>query len=170
MHPVWFDVNLFLPFLKEYDIAGYFRSRIILKCSIWKSYGTDKLCPLCQILSDGRITLIQCSLRGNKCHNSSRSYLVKCLCQEIVMNTEVVLVILRVIYLIISKGYISNCHIKEVIRILCLLKSTHFYMGFLIKLSCNSSRNIIQLHTVQICSLHWCGKTSEEVTDTHTRL
>ena len=170
MHPVRFNINLFVPFLKENNITGYFRSCIILKCSIRKSYGADKFSPLCQILSDGSITLIKRSLCGNKCHNATRSYLVKCLCQEIVMNTEVVLVILWVIYLIVPKGYISNCHIKEVIRILCLLKSTHFYMGFLIKLSCNSSRYIIKLHTIQICSLHWCGQTSEEVTDTHTRL
>ena len=132
MHPVRLNFHLSLTFLQEQDITGYFCSCIILKCSIWKSNCSNKLGSFSKIFSNCRITFIKCTLCCYKCNNTSRSYLIKCLCKEIIMNTEIILIILCVIYLIISKWYISYCYIKEIIWILCLFKSTNSNIRFLI--------------------------------------
>ena len=46
-------------------------------------------------------------------------------------------------------------------------KSCDADIGILIKLLCNSSRNAVKLHPIQLTSLHRCRHTSKEVTDTH---
>ena len=167
VYPVRFNINLSLPLLQKQDICCHFGSCIIFKCSIRKSYCSHKLCPFSQILSDSRICLIKCSLCGDYCNHASRSYLVKCFCKEIIVNTEVILVVLRIKYLIISKWHISDNHIKEVIRICGILKSCDTDIGILIKLLCNSSRNAVKLHSIQLCFMHCFRHTSKKVTDTH---
>ena len=147
VYPVRLNINLSLPFLQKQDICCHFGSCIIFKCSIRKSYRSHKLCSFSQILSDSRICLIKCSLCGNHRNHASRSYLIK--------------------YLIIPKWHISDNHIKEVIRICGILKSCDTDIGILIKLLCNSSRNAVKLHPIQLTSLHRCRHTPKEVTDTH---
>ena len=139
VYPVRLNINLSLPLLQKQDICCHFSSCIILKCSIWKSDCTHKLCSLCQILSYGRICFIKRSLCGNYSNHASRSYLIKCFCQKIIVDTEVILVVLWIKYLVITKWHISDNHIKEVIRICGILKSCDTDIGILIKLLCNSS-------------------------------
>ena len=93
------------------------------------------ICNFRTNLSYGRICLIKRSLCGDYCNHASRSYLVKCFCKEIIVDTEVILVVLRIKNLIITKWHISNNHIKEVIRICGILKSCDTDIGILIKLS-----------------------------------
>ena len=139
VYPVRFNINLSLPLLQKQDICCHFGSCIVFKCSIRKSYCSHKLCSFSQILSDSRICLIKCSLCGDYCNHASRSYLIKCFCQKIIVDTEVILVVLWIKYLIITKWHISDNHIKEVIRICGILKSCDTDIGILIKLLCNSS-------------------------------
>ena len=167
VYPVRLNINLSLPFLQKQDICCHFGSCIIFKCSIRKSYCSHKLCSFSQILSDSRICLIKCSLCGNHRNHASQSYLIKCFCQKIIVDTEVILVVLRIKNLIITKWHISDNYIKEVIRICCILKSCDTDIGILIKLLCNSSRNAVKLHPIQLTSLHRCRHTPKEVTDTH---
>ena len=170
MYPVRLYINLSLPFLQKQDIRCHFCSCIILKCSIRKSDRSHKLCSLSQILSDSRIAFIQCSLCGNHCNHTARSYLIECLCKKIIVNTEVVLIVLWIKYLIISKRHISYNNIKEVIRICGVFKARNADVGILVKLFCNPSRYAVQFHPIQFTLLHWCWHTSEEIADTHRRL
>ena len=139
VYPVRLNINLSLPLLQKQDICCHFGSCIVFKCSIRKSYRSHKLCPFSHILSDSRICFIKGSLCGNYSNHSSRSYLVKCFCQKIIVDTEVILVVLWIKNLIITKWHISDNHIKEVIRISGILKSCDADIGILIKLLCNSS-------------------------------
>lgn len=107
------SISIFALSSAKQDICCHFGSCIIFKCSIRKSYCSHKLCPFSQILSDSRICLIKCSLCGDYCNHASRSYLVKCFCKEIIVDTEVILVVLRIKYLIIPKWHISDNHIKK---------------------------------------------------------
>ena len=59
--------------------------------------------------------------------------------QKIIVNTEVILVVLWIEYLIISKWHISHNNIKKVIRICGVFKSRNTDIGILVKLFCNPS-------------------------------
>lgn len=45
------------------------------------------------------------------------------------MNKEIVLFILPVIYFIGSERYVSDYHVKKVIRVICFLKSFNLDIG-----------------------------------------
>ena len=86
------------------------------------------------------------------------------------MDTEVVLVILRVKHLIVTEWHITHHNIKEVIREIGLFKACNTDVGILVKLFCNSARNTVKLYTIQTASLHRCRHTAKEVSHTHGRL
>ena len=62
---------------------------------------------------------------------------------------QIIAVILPVIHFISSKWHISDCHIEEIIRIICLLKTFNLDIGIWVKQFCNSTADTVQFHTIE---------------------
>ena len=123
MHPVRLNIHNPVTLLEKQNIRSDFRSGILLKCGIRQSDCSQKLRPLCQIFSDFRTFLIHRSLACDKGNHATGTDFIQCLCKEIIMDQEVILIILLICHLILSEWHITHCHIKKVIRIVCLFKS-----------------------------------------------
>ena len=149
VYPVRFHCYFPLPLLKEKDIACDSGSGTALKYGFRKSDRTYKLCPLCKVFSYHRVLLIKGALCGYHRHDAARSRLVYRFCNKIIMYFEVQLIILRIIYLIITKGYVSYDHIKEVVGIGCLFKAFYLYLRTGIKQLCYPSADTVKLHSVK---------------------
>ena len=170
MYPVRLDVDLSLPLLKKQDIRCDFRSGVVLKCCIGQSDRSHKFCPFCQIFTDRRVALIKCSLCGNDCDHSARSYLIKCFREKIIMDQEIVFLILGVKYLIITKWHVSDHDIKEIVRVCSVLKPGNADRCILVKLLGYPTGNAVQFHAIQPVVLHRRRHASKKVADSHGRL
>ena len=65
------------------------------------------------------------------------------------MNHEIEAIILTVIDLVCTKWHISDCHVKEIIGIICLLKTFDLNIGIRIEQLCNSAADAVQFHTIK---------------------
>ena len=70
------------------------------------------------------------------------------------MDQEIVFIILLICHLILTKRNISDCHIKEIIRIIGLFKAFDLHICLRIKLFCNPSGNAVKLHSIQSAFFH----------------
>ena len=80
------------------------------------------------------------------------------------------LIVGSVSHLVLTKRHVPNCHIKEIIGIVCLFKACDLHIGIRVKLPCDSSGNSVQLHTIKPALLHILRQHTEKVADTHCRL
>ena len=86
------------------------------------------------------------------------------------MDQKVMFIIFLICHLILTKGYITNSSIKEIIRKCCFFISIHRDIRFGIQLSGNPSCQIIQLNTIQMTLPHRLRQHTKEVADSHRRL
>ena len=80
-----FSNRLAFTLLQEDDVSCDRCSCVILKCTVlaaWQTDSTDKVGFIRKHLSCRFITLIKCSCRGNKCHDSAVFQLVESFCKE----------------------------------------------------------------------------------------
>ena len=125
MHPVRFNVRHPVPLLQEQNITGDFRTGIAFECIVGQSDGTDQISPLCKVLPHGGIFFVHGAFGGDECHDAAGSDLIQGLSEEIIMDQPMVLVIPLVQHLEVTKGNISDCHIKEAVGHLYLFKAGH---------------------------------------------
>ena len=123
MHPVRFDIHQPVTLLEKKNVGRYFCSGILLKGCIGKSHRSHKLRPLREVLSHLWRLLIHRPLACNKCYDTARSYLIKRLCKEIIVDLETQFVVCSVRHLVITKWYVTDRHIKEVILKIGLFKT-----------------------------------------------
>ena len=86
------------------------------------------------------------------------------------MNGKVQPVIAFIRYMELSKGDIADGNIKKVIREGGFLIALHRDTAFLIKLSGDAAREIIQLHAVELAAAHAFRQHTEKIADTAGRL
>ena len=65
------------------------------------------------------------------------------------MDHEIVAIILTVIDLVCTKWHISDRYVKEIIGIICLLKTFDLDIGIWIEQLCNSAADAVQFHTIE---------------------
>ena len=65
------------------------------------------------------------------------------------MNHKIVAVILSVIDLICTEWHISDCHVKEIIGIIRLLKAFDLDIGIWIEKLSNSATDAVQFHSIE---------------------
>ena len=70
----------------------------------------------------------------------------------------------------IPERHIADYSVKEAVGNICFLKRLRRYRGFLIKLLCDTRRNLINLHAVDFAVLHRLGQHTDKVADTAGRL
>ena len=167
MDPVRFFLNKSVSFFEYKDIRSYLGSRISLECSIRKSHSAKKFSPFSKKLTNRLIYFIHSSFGCYKCNYSTRTYLIKCFSKEVIMDKKIMLIIFFILNLILSKRYISDCNIKEIIRICGLFKSFNLNICLRIKLSCNTSTDTIKFHSIKSALLHTLREHTEKITNTH---
>ena len=94
--------------------------------------------------------------------------IVFCFTHTVIVYKEVFLVVPLVRYSVAAEGNVSYCQVKEVVGKIGLFKAFYLNIGFWIKLLCNSARNAVKLHSVQLAVPHFFGHTAEKVSDAHS--
>ena len=135
--------------LQKYNIRYCFRSRRRLKGRIRQADCSEKVRAGGDIPSDGRVLLIQRPLARNKGNDTSGAHLVKRFGEKEVMNEKVVPVIPLILHLELSERDISDCDIKETVRVCGVFKSRNRDILPLIQLLCDTTGNAVKLHTVK---------------------
>ena len=170
MHPVRLDILQTVALLEEQDIRRDFRTGILFKGIIRKAHCSDQIRTLCKVLSGAAVLLIHCAAGGYKSDHTAGPHLIQALCQEIVMDQEVILIIGRICHTVFTKGYITYGKVEEVIRKRCFLKAADTDTGSRIQLFCDTAADIIFLHAIQPAFIHSLRQHTEEVADAHGRL
>ena len=70
----------------------------------------------------------------------------------------------------IPKRHIAHDSVKEAVGDICFLKRLRCNRGFLIKLLCDSGRNLVNLHAVHFRFLHGLRQHTNEVSNSAGRL
>ena len=170
MHPVRLRINNAVTFLEEKNVRCDFRPRICFKCCIWQSYCSKKICSLGIILTDRFVFFIHRPFTCNNCNYTTGTYFINRFGNKIIVNQKILLIVSLICNFVLSKRDISNRHIKEVVRILCLFKTGNSNAGIRVQLFRNSTADIIQLHTIQTTFSHSFRQHTKEIADTHRRL
>ena len=156
--------------LQKDDVAGHFRSGVLLEGVIRQSDGPNEVGALGQIFADGGVFLIQSALAGDERHDTTRAHLVQRFAKEIVVDQPVVLVVPLIQHLEIPKGDVAHGHIKKAVGHLYGFKAVYGNAGVLVKLPRNPPGNGIQLHAVGFAARHICGEQAEEIAGAAGRL
>ena len=151
--------------LKKDNIRDCFRSCRRLKGRIRQADCSEKVRAGGDIPSDGRVLLIQCSFACNKGNDTSGAHLVKRFGEKEIMNEEVVPVIPLILHLELSERDISDCNIKETVRVCGIFKSRDRNILPLIQLLCNTTGDAVKLHTVKTGFTHALRHKSHKVSD-----
>lgn len=142
---------------------------LLLKVLFGRRIGSQKVGSLCDIPANRRVGLIHSAFARHKRHHSAWSQLIKAFGEEIVVNEEVVLVVPLVENLKIPERHIAYNSIKEAVGNVYFLKSTSRNRGLLIKLLCDTGRDGVKLHTVNLSVFHRLRKHTDEIADTAGR-
>ena len=79
------------------------------------------------------------------------------------------LVITFVGYSVVSERHVSDCRVKKVVGEVRFFKSLHADVCLWVELLCDTSRNAVKLHSVELAVLHFFGNTAEEISYAHRR-
>lgn len=71
---------------------------------------------------------------------------------------------------ILTKGYVPNRYIEEIVLEICSLKPTDLDVCIRIELFCDPAGDTIKLNTVELAVLPFIGEHGEEIPDAHSRL
>ena len=95
--------------------------------------------------------------------------MVKCFCEEVVVNGKTELVISPVIYLILSERDVAHGEVIEVFSVRCF-KARDGNVRLGIKLLGNAPGDAVQLHAVELAALHLLRQQAKKVANAHRRL
>ena len=115
MHPVRLNIYNAVTLLQDENIRNDFRSGVALKGVIRQTDSAEQVGSLCDILSDCGIFLVHRSFARDERHNAARSKFIKGLCEKVVVDQELVLVIPLVGNFEIPKRHITHNGVKEAV-------------------------------------------------------
>ena len=81
------------------------------------------------------------------------------------MYQEIIFIILPVRHFILTERHISHRHVKKVIGIIGILKTSDFNVRMRVKLFCDAPGNPVQLRPVQPASLHFLRQTAIKISN-----
>ena len=70
----------------------------------------------------------------------------------------------------VAERHIANHSVKEAVGNIGFFKRLRRYRGFLIKLLCNTRRDLINLNAINLAVLHRLGQHTDKVADSAGRL
>ncbi|CDB29334.1 unknown [Firmicutes bacterium CAG:137] len=170
MHPIRLNVRHAVTLLQKEDVAGNFRTGVVLKRIVRQTDSPDQIGPLGQILADGGVFLIHRAFTGDKSNNAARPDLIQRLSEEIIVDQPVIFVVLPVRHLEVAEGDVADGHIEEAVRHLHPFKARHGDTAVLIELSRDPSADAVNLHAVNLALRHAVWQHPDEVTHAAGRL
>ena len=135
-----FSNRLAFTLLQEDDVSCDRCSCVILKCTVlaaWQTDSTDKVGFIRKHLSCRFITLIKCSCRGNKCHDSAVFQLVESFCKEEIVQFRCIVDSITETKL--TERNIAHSHIKAAVLKTVLLKALNSNIRIRIECLSNSA-------------------------------
>ena len=164
-------IDRIFSFPKKQNIRYDFGICRFLERRIRKSYCADKLRSVRDVLSDGRIEFIQSPFACDNRHKSVRFYLVDAFGDEIVVNQEMMLVVIRIEYAVTAERHVRYHKVKGIVLKTGFFKTLDLYFCLRIQFCSDSARNTVEFHTVQMRSVRdFLRHKSEKITRSHCRL
>ena len=156
--------------MQKQNVGGHFRTSIALKRGIGQAYCADQVTPRCEILAHVLGFLIHRAGGSDERHNAADTQFIYRLGKEVIVNLEVQLIIPAVADLILSKRYIADGKVKEVVRQVGFFIPCNLDFCFLVKLLRDTAGQAIQLHAIQlgIVGIELAVPMPEERTNAHT--
>lgn len=114
--PVRLRHDLALPLLQEYDVACDIGSCAVPERRIGEADCARAAPPVPQGTSLPQGRLVKRSLACDERHNAARSDLIQRLCEKVIMDTEIVLCVLRFIELVVPERHVAHSNIEKVYR------------------------------------------------------
>ena len=169
MYPIGFKLGRSVSLLQEDDVGHDRCSCVCLESIVRQTDSTEQVCSLSDIPTDFGGLLIHRVAGGYKRNHAAGSNLVESLSKEIIVDGKAELIISTVIHLVLTERHIADCKVIEVFAV-GGLKSCNGNICLWVKLFCDSPRDAVQLHAVELTVLHRFGQKPKEVADTHRRL
>ena len=166
MHPIWVDLNSAVTLLEEDDVRHDVGARICFESIVGKSDSAKEFCTLGDVSANLRGLLIHRIARGDKGNHATRTDLIQCLCEKVIVNRKTQLIISWIVYLVVSKGDIADGKVEEVTPVRGL-KTGNSDVCMRIELLRNPACDAVQLHTIQVTGRHTLRQHAEEIAHTH---
>ena len=116
LYPIQLYIHNAVTLLQNENVRHDLCSGIALEGVIRQTDSADEISSLGNILADSGVFLVHRAFACDQCHHAARTELVQGLCEEIIVNQKVVLVVPLVCHLEISKRHIADDTIKKAVR------------------------------------------------------
>ena len=163
MYPLRLYIYHAVPFLQEQNIRYDFRTSRSLERIVGQTDRAQQFCPLCNVLPYIGSAFVHGKTGGHKGDDAARTNLVQRFGNEVFMDGQVQTVISFVRHFELTKRYIADRCIKEVIWEDGFLIPLHRDTAALIELSGNAAGKIVQLHAVQPAVCHILRQHTEKI-------
>ena len=114
LRPLWCNVQRTVPLLEKDDVRYNLGTGILFERVIRQTDRSQQLGTLGKIAAHGGILGVHGIAGGYKSYHTTRTHLVECFGEKVVVNTEIQLVVGFVIDLILTERYIADGKVKEV--------------------------------------------------------
>ena len=149
MHPARHLHRQSLTLLEEKNICSGLRSCIFLKCVIRQTHSTKQIAAFGKVTPCLIVHLVHCELACYDSHNTAGLDLIYAFYGKVIVYLKAEFVISLVRHLIISKRNITDNNIERVVIKSGLFKSGYLNTIFGVQKLCYSTRNAVQLHSVE---------------------
>ena len=170
VNPRGLNIYRLLALLQEEDVCGNVRAGVGLEGRVGQANRAEQLRTLGDIPADGRILLVHRALAGDEGHDAARTYLVQRLGKEVIVDSEVVLVVSGIGEGIRTEGDVAYGGVEEAVGEGGALKALHADLRFGVQLLRDASRDAVQLHAGQLAVPHGLRQHTEEVAHAAGRL
>ena len=150
LHPLRQLLRGTVTLLENENIRRDLGARVVLKGIVRQADRAQQVSLLRQRLAYLAVFLVHRALAGDKGHDAARSRLVECFHQEVIMDEKILLVVPLVMDVVAAKRHVADRKIKEVVRVVGMLKPVHGDVDLLIELLGDAPRQAVQLHAVEL--------------------
>ena len=120
--------------MQEQDIRSDLRAGGTLEGIVGQTNGSQKVSSLGDILADGGVLLVHCSLGGDESDDTAGTNLIQGAGKKVIVDQEIVFVIPLVGYLELAEGDIADGSIEEAVGQIGLFIALNGDAGFLVEL------------------------------------
>ena len=135
------------PLFQNKNIRYHLSTGITGKRCVGKADSAQQVGAVHNVLPDGVILTVHCKAGGDEHDHAAGTYLVKCLCKEIVVDSFCdTLWIAAVYHAIVAERHIAYGNIHVVVRDISCFKALNAYIGVRVQVLSNLPCDAVQLH------------------------
>ena len=163
-HPFRHPFRCVIAFLEKENVGSNFRAGIGGKSVVWQANSPQQVRFSGEHFPYPAVLLVHRAFAGDKSHDTARTYFVKRLVDEIVVDQKILTFIALIQDFVFPERHIANGQVKEIIGIAGVFKAVNGNVSSLVKLSGNPSGQSVQFHSIE----RW--KQSKKVSNAAGRL